>query len=71
MVYEIRIAGELGEEWSCWFGCAAIIREAPGVTLLAATLPDQPALHGLLHRVRDLGLDLISVTRREDEGGNK
>lgn len=66
----IRVAGELGPEWTSWFDGLAIVMEGEGVTALDGELPDQAALHGLLASIRDLGLDLISVetwARRQDE----
>ena len=65
MKYQIRIEGELGQEWAGWFGCSAISREGDGVTVLTCDMPDQAALHGLLKKIRDLGLPLISVNRVE------
>jgi hypothetical protein len=64
-VYEIRIRGHLGREWTDWFGGLSITLEVAGDTLLTGTVVDQAALHGLLRRVRDLGMPLISVTRVE------
>jgi hypothetical protein len=60
-VYEIRVGGRLGTEWSDWFTGLRVTAEG-AETLLAGTL-DQAALHGVLRRVRDLGLPLISVAR--------
>jgi hypothetical protein len=67
MRYHVRVQGELGPEWADWFEGAAVSREADGVTLLACDVLDQPALHGLLGKLRDLGLPLISVTRIEPD----
>lgn len=71
MIYQIRIDGYLAKHWSEWLGGVAIRHEASGHTLLTATVVDQPALYGLLRKVRDLGLPLLSVTRilpnREDD----
>jgi hypothetical protein len=67
MVYQIRIKGHLGPQWTEWFGDGTIILEEGGETLLTCSVVDQAALHGLLRRVRDLGLQLISVTRVELE----
>lgn len=61
--YEIRVEGHLDEAWSDWFGPARLAHEPDGVTRLQAALPDQAALHGLLARVRDLGLPLVSLRR--------
>jgi hypothetical protein len=63
MVYEIRIAGHLGPQWADWFAVLTITREANGDTLLTGPLADQAALHGVLRKVRDLGLPLLSVMR--------
>jgi hypothetical protein len=66
MKYHIRIEGELGQEWADWFGGSAIAREADGVTRLTCAELDQAALHGLLRRLRDLGLPLLSINRIDD-----
>lgn len=59
--YEIRIKGHLGERWSDWFAGLDLTHVEEDETLLAGLLPDQAALHGLLERIRDLNLTLISV----------
>jgi hypothetical protein len=59
--YEIRIKGHLDLRWSDWFGGLSIIHLEGNETLLSGPLPDQAALHGLLERIRDLNLTLISV----------
>ncbi len=63
MVYQIRITGQLGREWTDWFEGLVITLEANGDTLLTGPVVDQAALHGVLKKVRDLGLPLVSVTR--------
>jgi hypothetical protein len=63
MVYQIRIQGHLGGQWTDWFGGLNISREDNGETLLAGPVADQAALHGLLRKVRDLGMILVSVNR--------
>ncbi len=63
IVYQIRITGHLGREWTEWFEGLAITLDANGDTLLTGPLVDQAALHGVLKKVRDLGLPLVSVTR--------
>lgn len=65
MIYQIRLKGHLGRGWSDWFGGLTITLEDNGETLLTGPVTDQAALHGLLRKVRDLGLPLISVTRVE------
>ena len=62
MIYQIRIKGELGPQWSDWFGGLTITLEENGDTLLTGTVVDQAVLHGLLKKVRDLGLPLVSVS---------
>jgi hypothetical protein len=58
--YELRLDGLLDERWSAWFGGLALTHE-DGVTSLRGAVADQAELHGLLAKVRDLGLTLISV----------
>ena len=62
-LYEIRIKGHLGPEWSAWFDGLIITNEPDGEAVLAGPVVDQAALHGLLSKVRDLGLPLLSVHR--------
>jgi len=62
-LYRIRVKGHLGQEWSEWFDNMAIILEDDGDTTLSGRVVDQAALHGLLVKVRDLGLTLIAVER--------
>ena len=64
-LYEIRIKGHLDGRWTAWFGGLTITLADNGDTLLTGPVVDQAALHGLLKRVRDLGLPLISVIRVE------
>ena len=61
MVYQIRIKGHLGQQWTEWFEGLTITLEDNGDTLLTGPVVDQAALHGLLKKVRDLGMPLISV----------
>lgn len=65
LIYQIRIAGHLGPEWTDWFEGLTITLEDNGDTLLTGPVIDQAALYGLLKRVRDLGIPLISVNRAE------
>jgi hypothetical protein len=61
--YEIRLKGRLDGRWVAWFDGLSLTHESAGITLIHGPVVDQAALHGLLTRVRDLGLPLISVTR--------
>ncbi len=62
-VYQIGIKGHLGQQWADWFGGLSITLTDDGETLLTGAVDDQAALHGLLKKVRDLGLPLVSVIR--------
>jgi len=64
-VYQIRIEGHLGHEWTDWFDGLVITLEDNGNTLLTGPVVDQSALYGLLKKVRDLGMPLFSVNRIE------
>lgn len=68
-VYRIRIKGGLGEEWAEWFEGLAVTEDEHGDTLLSGPVVDQAALHGLLRKVRDLGIPLLSVTCVDDGEG--
>jgi hypothetical protein len=59
--YAIRIKGHLDERWSAWFDGLTITLEREGTTLLTGPVADQAALHGLIRRVRDVGLPLVSI----------
>ena len=63
--YEIRLRGRLDARWAAWFDGMTLTREGDGTTCIHGPVADQAALHGLLRRVRDLGLPLLSVTRLE------
>jgi hypothetical protein len=63
MAYQIRIKSHLGAEWADWFGGLTITLEENGETLIIGRALDQAALHGLLKKVRDLGLTLVSVNQ--------
>jgi hypothetical protein len=68
--YEIRITGYLDARWAAMFDGLALIHEADGTTLLTGPVTDQAALHGLLQRVRDLGVPLVSVNRADPDLGS-
>jgi hypothetical protein len=63
MVYQIRVKGHLGRQWTNWFEGLTITLEDNGDTILTGPVVDQAALHGLLRKVRDLGMPLISAIR--------
>lgn len=65
VVYQIRIQGHLGPQWADWFEGMVVTRVENGDTLLTGPVTDQAALHGLIKKVRDLGLPLLSVKRSE------
>ena len=62
VVYQIRLKGHLAREWTIWFEGLTITLEEDGDTLLTGPVIDQAALHGLLKKVRDLGMTLVSVS---------
>lgn len=66
-VYEIRVRGHLDTCWAHRFEGFCVTQEEDGTTRLVGRIPDQAALHGLLMRVRDLGLTLLAVSRVESE----
>ena len=59
--YEIRLKGHLDSRWAAWFDGLSIARGGDGTTIIHGPVADQAALHGLLQKIRDLGLPLISV----------
>ena len=66
-VYEIRVKGVINGEWSEWFEGLKMSPQPSGETMLIGPLVDQAALHGLLQKIRDMGLPLISVKRADME----
>ena len=67
MIYQIRIKGHLGHQWTEWFEGLTITLEENGDTLLSGSVVDQAALYGLLNKVRDLGMPLLAVNRAESD----
>ena len=65
-VYQIRVEGQLGCQWTDWFSGLTITLHDSGDTLISGPI-DQAALHGLLKKVRDLGMTLVSVNRMETD----
>ena len=65
--YAVRVKGHLDSRWAAWFEGLTIRQEEHGVTLLTGPLLDQAALHGLMRKVRDLGLTLLSITPVETQ----
>jgi hypothetical protein len=61
--YQIRVKGHLGEQWQSWFDGLTITNVEQGEAILSGSLPDQAALHGVLEKIRDLGLPLLEVRR--------
>jgi hypothetical protein len=69
-LYEIRLKGHLDARWAAWFDGLAISRDTDGSTVIRGPVIDQAALHGLLHKVRDIGLPLVSVTRVDPDNSS-
>ena len=67
MIYQIRLQGHLGRQWTEWFEGMTITLEDNGDTLITGPVADQSALHGLLKKERDLGMPLLSVTSVESD----
>jgi hypothetical protein len=68
--YEIRVKGRLAPRWRAWFDGMTLTTEAGGITCIHGAVVDQAALHGLLQKLRDVGLPLISVIHPEDDQPN-
>ena len=67
--YRIRLRGHLDRRWHGWLEAFDMVHEGDGTTLLTGLIADQPALHGLLIRIRDLGLPIISIQSVDDATG--
>jgi hypothetical protein len=65
--YEIRVEGHLGTSWATWFEGLDIRHEEDGETVLSGVIVDQTALHGVLMKIRDLGVPLVGVKRLPSE----
>lgn len=61
--YEIRVEGHLDARWSAWFDGLSLTKESDGTTVISGPVVDQAALHGLLQKLRDVGMPLISITQ--------
>ena len=68
--YHIRVKGHLAAHWSAWFDNMTISNQANGEAMLTGPLADQAALHGVLNKIRDLGLPLLAVTTVAADGTN-
>ena len=69
--YQIRVKGHLGEKWQSWFDGLTITNLEQGEALLCGPLPDQAALHGVLAKIRDLGLPLLAVNRMAPDSSDE
>jgi hypothetical protein len=68
--YEIRLKGHLDSRWAAWFDGLSLTNESDGIAIIRGLVVDQAALHGLLQKVRDMGLALVSVTQVEPDQPN-
>jgi len=68
-VYQIRVSGVLDDRWSDWFDGFSFDKSSVNETVLTGCVTDQAALHGLISKIRDIGLPLISVERIEEDKG--
>ena len=64
-VYQIKVKGQLSGDWRAWFDGMTVTQDATGATLITGPVADQAALHGLLRKVRDLGLTLLALSASE------
>ena len=70
-IYEIRVKGHIDQHWSAWFEGLHISHDDEGNSVLRGRLVDEAALHGVLMKVRDLALPLLSVSRRDRDDNNR
>ena len=68
--YDIRVKGHLDARWAAWFGGLTLTNEIDGTTIIHGPVVDQAALHGLLQKLRDLGMPLVSVTQVKTHYGD-
>jgi hypothetical protein len=61
--YEVRVRGQLGTRWAAWFDGLSLSNEDDGTTVIRGAMADQAALHGLLQKLRDIGIPLVSLTQ--------
>ena len=66
--YEIRLKGHLDSRWAAWFDGLTLTNETDGTTIIRGPIVDQAALHGLLQKIRDLGLNLTAITEIDPAG---
>ena len=69
--YEIRVTGHLSSRWAAWFDGLSLTLADDGTTVICGPIVDQAALHGVLQKLRDIGVPLISVTQLRPDGGNQ
>lgn len=67
-IYRFRVSGHLDDRWSDWFEGLAVERQEDGTTVLVGPVVDQAALHGVIIRIRDLGVSLLSMRRVNEDG---
>jgi hypothetical protein len=63
VIYEIRVEGRLGARWGAWFDGLSLTTDDDGTTVISGPVEDQAALHGVLHKLRDVGIPLVSLRR--------
>lgn len=69
-IYQVRVRGHIDDRWSDWLEGLAVQRQEDGTTVLVGPVVDQAALHGVIARIRDLGLPLLSVSRVVESHGS-